>query len=309
MFVGDKGGIRPIKLLRQVLEIKKIAETGKYDLLHCFGSNRLAHLAGLLKFAGVKIPIVLTIDTDDSFPIPYWFVAKYLWGNIAAVMTSTAFMKRTCEAQGIVAKLVRHGISRDMTEERGWRDRVGQQHRVLFWRDPSEENGADICLEVFRRLAPRFPDVSFDLAVRPHWRPVPGLRNISAEHQNVKLHEFPYEGGTSIARLMKESICILLPFRKLSTHPQLAILESMHCGRAVVTTALGSNNEVIQPGRTGFLVPVGDEGDTANTVERLLLDRKQALRVGEQAAKSLSSNWHWTKYPQELTEVYKTVLG
>lgn len=308
MYVGNRLGIHPGKLIRQLLQLKRIAEEEKYHILHVFGSNRLVYLAGLLRVIGINTPIVLTINTGH-FPERFWFVAQHFWKRISAVITSTEFLKRKLETQGIATEAIKHGVVRDIRQEIRQARVDTRPHRVLFWRDPSMENGADICLQVYKDLAPRFPDVSFDLAVRPHWRPVAGLRELSEEYPNVNLYEFPYGHGITIAKLLAESVCVLLPFRELSAHPQFAVLESMQAGAAVVTTALDSNFELIDPGRNGYLVPPGDAPATVEAVERLLTDREHAIEIGNRAAEKTATTWNWDSYISELVQVYIQVIG
>lgn len=61
-----------------------------------------------------------------------------------------------------------------------------------------------------------------------------------------------------------------------------AILEYMACGVPVVATAAGGNPELVQEGKNGFLVPVGDIEKIAEKIEQLLRD--QSLRCGMQQA-------------------------
>src|SRR5690606_13818563 len=121
---------------------------------------------------------------------------------------------------------VRHGIVRDLRAE--IRDEViGEKRRVLFWRDPSLNNGADVCAKVYDMLAPEFPDISFDMAIRPHWSAVEGLDELAAKHENVNIYRFPYEDGITLPKLVLESLCVMLPFRRMTICPQLAIAESL----------------------------------------------------------------------------------
>lgn len=306
MYTGRKWGIRPLKLIKQLDQFKQIVDMEGFDVMHFFGSSGIAYLAGLLKTMGVRAPIILTINSGRILTkIPGSLI---FWRKLSAVITSTEYLKRQLQSEGLEVEVIKHGTVRDFGHEiRNNRAKTSPQ-RVLFWRDPSYENGADVCLSVYQELASKYPDVSFDLAVRPHWKPVADIRKLPRDYANVHLYEFPYQNGITIEKLLTEAICVLLPFRELSTHPQFAVLESLQAGCAVVTTALDSNFEIIENKKNGYLVPVGDISATIKTVEMLLNDREHASKIGEQAAIDMASDWNWNHYISEIQQVYASVL-
>jgi glycosyltransferase involved in cell wall biosynthesis len=61
------------------------------------------------------------------------------------------------------------------------------------------------------------------------------------------------------------------------------IIEAMLCSKPVVAFNVSSNPELIDDGRTGFLVEFGNTGDFTGKVEMLLRDKKLRSLLGEQA--------------------------
>src|SRR5262245_36240031 len=72
-------------------------------------------------------------------------------------------------------------------------------------------------------------------------------------------------------------------------HPSLTeglsnvILEAMAVGIPVVATSVGGNPELVEDGRTGFLIPAENAVEIANSIERLLDAPDMARAFGEQA--------------------------
>ncbi len=58
------------------------------------------------------------------------------------------------------------------------------------------------------------------------------------------------------------------------------VIESMANGLPVVVTCVGSVPSTMLPGRTGFVVPIGDVGGIANSIETILRDESLRVRMG-----------------------------
>ncbi len=301
-----RSGVRVGLVHRQLQQIKQIVEDEQLDALHLFGFNRTAHLGGLLRVTGVRAPIVLTLFAA-RFPERFSMGTRVLWRKLDAVVTATDYLHRTCQAAGYDATVVRHGIVRDLTKEIG-NEKVGPRHRVLFWRDPSHANGADICMHVYDALAPKYPDISFDLAIRPHWSEIDGLDELEARHPNVHIYRFPYQDGITLPKLVLESLCVLLPFREMTINPQLTIAESLASGAPVVASDMWSSPELITPGVNGYLAPVGDAEKTLEAVEKVIHNREQALEMGQRAIEHFRNDWNWDRYVDETISVYESAV-
>ncbi len=303
---AHRKGVRVGSLRRQIGQLLSISRDESFDVLHLYGVNRTAHLGGLLKVLGLRAPVVCTMFRAD-FPERFGVLTKQLWKRVDALVTATEFVRKNIQGAGLDATIIRHGIVRDLRAEVE-DESIGAKNRVLFWRDPSENNGADICAKVYDALAPKYPDISFNLAIRPHWAEVEGLDELAARHPNVNVYRFPYEPGITLPKLVLESLCVLLPFRRMTICPQLAIAESLAVGVPVVATDLWSNNELITPGRNGDLVPVGDVNATIAAVEGVIKDRDHALQMGRDAAVDLRAQWNWDDYVDETVAVYEAAM-
>jgi glycosyltransferase involved in cell wall biosynthesis len=91
---------------------------------------------------------------------------------------------------------------------------------------------------------------------------------------NFVFHRFTYDIGTfyksgSIFALTSERE----PFG-------LVLLEAMRAGLPVVTTDSGGPSEIVEEGKTGYLVPIGDYRITANRILHLLNEPEEADKIG-----------------------------
>lgn len=299
-------GVDGLKLVQQIRQIVRIAHARRFDVMHFSAFESMAQFAGLLKVVGLRPPIVVSFQQPELAATPGW-TARQLWNRLAAVVVTTEHGRQMCTRAGIVAEQVRHGIVFDPQDQPGWNP-SSKRRRVLFWRDPSERNGADICLETYDRLAPEFPEVNFDIAVRPYWKPVSGLEDLAARHENVRIYRFPYPAGITVPGLLAESICALMPFRQQSVDPQFSIMESMAAEVPVVSTDIGSIPEFIAPRENGMLIPSGDVGAAVEAVRYCVSNPERARAMGSVAREDLLSRWNWTHWVEDLSAIYRRVV-
>jgi len=84
-----------------------------------------------------------------------------------------------------------------------------------------------------------------------------------------------------------------------------SLLEAMAMARPIVATAVGGNTEIVSDGETGLLVPVGDVESTADSIIRLLTDKKQAKRLGLAGREALETSFHAKAMVEKTLDVYK----
>jgi len=87
------------------------------------------------------------------------------------------------------------------------------------------------------------------------------------------------------------------------------IVEAMMMGRPVVATDAGGPREIIEHGRTGLLVPRGDEAALADAIVRLLGDRALAGSMGEAGRHEATRRFSATEHALTVQSVYDRVLA
>ena len=83
------------------------------------------------------------------------------------------------------------------------------------------------------------------------------------------------------------------------------ILEAMAMRRPVVATRAGGNVELIEDGRTGFLVPPRDPETMAQRIDLLLSDPGRRRAIGDQARAYVESRHSMDRMIQSYTELYE----
>jgi glycosyltransferase involved in cell wall biosynthesis len=82
------------------------------------------------------------------------------------------------------------------------------------------------------------------------------------------------------------------------------VLEAMAHGKTVIATPVGGIPSVIEDGKTGFLVPVGDAVALRTKLKEVLADDDLRRRIGEAARARVSDYCSWDAVTERTLQVY-----
>lgn len=88
----------------------------------------------------------------------------------------------------------------------------------------------------------------------------------------------------------------------------IAFLEAWAAGKPVIGANIGATPEVIQNNVDGMLVEFDNYRDLANTMIKILENRKLALKLGEKGQQKVVLNYSWEMKAKETHELYQEIL-
>jgi glycosyltransferase involved in cell wall biosynthesis len=88
----------------------------------------------------------------------------------------------------------------------------------------------------------------------------------------------------------------------------IVLLEAMAAGKPVVATRTGGMVEVVEEGRTGLLVPVGDTAALAEAMQGLLQDLPRARAMGEAGRGRVQEAFTWDAVTRRVEGLYEAML-
>jgi len=300
-----KKGIYWLKIPLFIYQLWKI--THHFDILHFFGTNKTVLFVGLIRI--IKISKTMLFITFHNFKRPRYFLLRMLIRKILkkidCIVTLTHYTRQQLVQCGLKENnitVMRSGIqNRILVKENATISKF--KPFVLFWRNADWENGADICIEAFKQLSSKYPYINFVFAIRPGCCYDDEILKISREYRNVYILFYPYPNNIRIVDLLTSAKIAVLPFRKLSINPQLAILETLSIGTPLITSNIESNNEIVQNRKTGILIsPKIDE--VVRAVKELLDNPCLANDMSRAAKNVIQSEWDWEKYERRLINIY-----
>ena len=109
-----------------------------------------------------------------------------------------------------------------------------------------------------------------------------------------------------VPRLLSVLDAFVLP--SLSEGLSLALLEAMASGKPVVATLVGGNPELIDHGRTGFLVQPEDARDLASNLVKLLSDPGMMQQFGRQGEERVRQHFSMGQMVDRYRDLYARSL-
>jgi glycosyltransferase involved in cell wall biosynthesis len=88
----------------------------------------------------------------------------------------------------------------------------------------------------------------------------------------------------------------------------IAALEAMSCGKPVVAFNVGGIPEVVEDGKTGFLVKPYSIKDFSRSIIKLLKDRELGEAMGIEGRKVVEQKFQWKNIARQLVNTYLDVL-
>ena len=87
------------------------------------------------------------------------------------------------------------------------------------------------------------------------------------------------------------------------------VLEAMAMGKPAVTIAAGNMLEIVQEGRTGFMVPRGDVRSMAAVIQRLIDDPSLAREMGLSARRRVAEKFSMERLTKDTLRIYSEAIA
>lgn len=178
-----------------------------------------------------------------------------------------------------------------------------RSRRVLFVGYLDESKGLKVLLKAFGRVLRKVPGATLDI-VGEGPRRGEYVQLAAGVEEAVRFHgEIPHE---AVPAFYGRAALVAIPSQIPETGPFTA-LEALSTGRPVVGSRLGGLVEIIQEGRTGFLLEPGDVEGMADRISWLLEHPSEAGRMGNQGRKQAEAMSLNDPFPKIEAEYHNLV--
>lgn len=180
------------------------------------------------------------------------------------------------------------------------------QGRVILtvgrWIKAERYKGMDTLITALPKLLTRWPELQLLAVGEGDDRP--WLEDL-AEQNGVNRHVH-FLNGLSYAELAAcYTACEIFALPSKGEGFGLVYLEAMARGKPVIGGAHGGAPEVIEDGVTGYLVPHGDAGQLATSIETLLADPELAQKMGARGRQRVEREFKFSVFAKSLKKILR----
>ncbi len=170
------------------------------------------------------------------------------------------------------------------------------------WRADERYKGMDTLITALPRLLPRWPELQ--LAAVGDGDDREWLEDL-AEETGVRRHVH-FLSGLSYAELAAcYGHCEMFALPSKGEGFGLVYLEAMACGKPVIGGAHGGAPEVIEDGKTGYLVPHGDAVQLATAIETLLADPALEQEMGRRGKQRVENEFRFSVFAKSFRKILR----
>jgi len=180
------------------------------------------------------------------------------------------------------------------------KERQWQPPRLLFIGRIVYQKGLDSLFDALSQLTA----LEWQLRLVGDGPQLPRLRSLARQYAiDDRVHFLGWQDRTQLPALLAESNLFVYPSR----HEGMpnAVLEAMASGLPVIATAIAGNEELVQDGRTGLLVPPDDVSALAAALADLLPDAARREGMGAAARRLVSEDYSWQNTADAYVDLFE----
>jgi len=294
---------QPVQQFRTIRKIIQRIREFAPDVMHYQGTHLWFDLA--LPLLG-RYPLVFTIHDFKPHPGDRLSQKTPLWVEMFARRRADELIVHSQYLLEIVVQNLR-GAARKISviphiqigEELSSVANEGEEHLVLFFGRIWDYKGLEYLIRAEPLITARVPDARILIA---------GQGEDFSRYARMMVHpdrfvvhnEFISEART--ADYFRRASVVVLPYIEASQSGVIPMAYS--AAKPVVATTVGGLPEIVEDGRTGYLVAPRDAAQLADAVSRLLLDAQLRQRMGGNGKRKMEAECSPSVIAQKTLDIY-----
>jgi glycosyltransferase involved in cell wall biosynthesis len=290
-----------------------------FDVIHCHGTYPSGYV-GACCAAVRNLPLVITSHGDDLAPLGLYDrkpnlreryrVALEQADAAVAISDYTAGMLREASAKLREIVLIPNGVevaqfATSVPRPANIADFIRSKSYLLFLGRLDRRKGIDVLLEAMRLL---HGQCDLDLLVAGRGPEGPALEALSMRLGLAgQVHFIGQTTGQQKLWLLQNGLCTIVPSRTWEAFGVVAV-ESLAAGRPVIASQLPGLADLIQPERTGLLVPPESPQSLAEAIRQIFLNRQRSDEWGR-AARRFAQAYDWRNIAQRHLDLFEELIA
>ena len=318
-----------------ILKVAKDLQNEKCDIVHIHEESQFI---GTIRALNPKIRIVLHMHSELLTQLDHSMIEQRLRKTNLILGCSRYITDRICQSFPSLAgrcQTLYNGVdlATFVNSPKNNEKRL-ELKQLLFVSKVSPEKGLHVLVDAFKQVVEKNPCACLEIVGTLNAWPVGLFIWLSEDSKMQKLASF--HGKESLSpyldhlkhKLVSLNISDNVTFRGQIAHEQvvkfyqaadvfvqpsfseafgMGIIEAMACQVPVVGTRVGGIPEIIEDGKTGFLVDAGDSRALANALIELLSNDDLRRKMGEAGRKRVES-FSWDNIVTNLLRLYEDMV-
>lgn len=168
------------------------------------------------------------------------------------------------------------------------------------------DKGIDCLLDMFEKLSQEYDDLYLMIIAD-----IDNIRGESVNQYQQRIEKHPRIKHLTFVDDMVPFYhamdLLVLPSKREGFN--YALLEAAACGLPTVTTNVTGCIDVVEDGRTGFVVQLGDQHAFNSAVEKLIQDSQLRRQLGQNAEQRVANSFDSKRLIQEHMHLYKDLVS
>jgi starch synthase len=299
---------QPLQQIRMIYTILQQIKNFDPDVIHLQHGHLWFNLAlPLLR----RYPLVITIHDPrhhvgdrESQKTPQT-IMDFGYHRAGQVIVHAKQLKKVVVNRLRIPNEIVHVIPQVGLCDRAVRSQVEEEdHLVLFFGRIWEYKGLEYLIRAEPLITAQVPDARIIIAGRGEDFSL--YRQMMVHPEHFLIHN-EYISDDKRAKLFRRASIVVLPYTDASQSAVIPIAYAF--AKPVVGTAVGGLPEMIDHGRTGYLVPPCDERALADAIVRLLRDKELRRQLGANGKRKIDTEFSSDVVAQQTLAVYRRAIS
>lgn len=300
------------KLLALIVGLNRIRHrTDRIDVVYCLGI--VPGIAALLMRPVMRYKVALALN-DLTLMRDQRLLSHRLYRIMAVLMTrlSDVTIFPTFFARDFVMGIGKIKINKVTVIPSGTDLRfftsadqpVVQKGLILYAGGIRARKGLDVLIKSMNRISNRFPEARLALVGAGDGRG--SLEKLAAELGVSDRVIFTGRVSESELKQYHSRANIYVMPTQFDAYAT-SLVEAMAMGKPVISTRVSAPAEIVEDGKNGLLVQVGNVDELANAIETLLGDERYADRIAKEARRTVEEKYDLEKSISSLESVFQSL--
>lgn len=317
-----KGGFDSVRGIYQMLRLAMFLRMNGFQIVHTH--DLYSNLLGIPAAMIARVPVIIASQRDLGH-LDWYQSRRRVWlrrlQNLSsAVLTNAAAVREALLAEDHFApeqvRVIYNGVDLARFDDgscgvgEGLQDRkwlvpgsAREKWIVLVGNMHSDVKGHPWLIAAAPAIMREFPDTRFIFVGD-------GERRQDFERQVAELgleKDFSFLGRRDdVPRIL--ACCDFAVLPSMAEGLPNAVLEYLAAGLPTITSRVGGNDEIVEDGKTGLLVPPENSGALAQGLLRLMRDPDFAVALGKRGREYVASHFSFERMIENTDQLYTELL-